>query len=138
MSEKPKVQSQQIPRVAYDLERRITNWIPIQAGIGVDGERKIPTLNDLAITPATYQSGFNAPACAGVGNALRFSTASLRMRSCTVLAAPGNAGNIRIGPTQPLFPLTPGAAYTYNGMELNELYYDGAVGDVAFCIAELV
>lgn len=140
MSTRPLSKGYVIPRTAYDLERRITNWIPV----GPDLTGIPPTFNDLAIGTSTYTSavGGNAPPMVALNTSYQFTRTSIRMRSVTILADPGNIGRVLVGPSQPLFPLLPGAAYTYNGMDLKDIFYAptqiGPPIDVIYGIVELV
>lgn len=132
----PPTQPAVVPKGSYDLERRITNWIAIQSGRLLDkqGVPREPTLNDLANDLDSIQFQIIA-----VGIAYRFTQAPIRMRSCTIQADPGNAGLILVGGRNPVFPLNPGAAYTYDGKDLSDVYFGGTVAlDLANALIELV
>ena len=109
----------------YDLDRRVTNVIPVGAG-GV-GTVDFNTLADDVAS--------NNIVILAVG-ATRFIPASFPCRRITVLADAANAGNVLIGDRNPQFPLIPGAGMTIAINDASQLYFNGAIADILYYLIE--
>ena len=112
--------------IEYDLERRVGNVIPIGGGEPLT----TPVFNDL---PADVIN--NVVISAAVG-ATKLSVASIPIRQVTIYSDLANVGNVLVGNVNPTFPIVPGGAMTIVIDNISKIYFNTAVANIIYYLAE--